>query len=318
MRKLTDTTSLNSLEIPVLGMGTAPLGGLYKTIPDEEAVTVIRYGLENAVNFFDTAPLYGAGVSETRLGMALENEPRSRYVLATKVGYLLNEEQQIEIDLSRDGILKSLESSIKRLKTGVLDIVHIHEPPLNVLSSEEFKKVALAEVFPLLADLRAQGTIKAIGAGLNQWELLDEFADQADFDCFLLAGRYTLLQQGALGLLDKCQEKDIKVFLGGVYNTGILATGAIPGAKYNYRDAPPEIMERVSQIDTVCARYQVPLDAVALQFPLGHPAVTSLVIGVESIDQIKTNSAALAREIPSELWADLKAEGLIEDKVPTP
>ncbi|MBN9391597.1 MAG: aldo/keto reductase [Chloroflexi bacterium] len=308
----------NTLELPLLGMGTAPLGGLYKTLSDEEAVEVIRFCLESRVNFFDTAPLYGAGVSETRLGLALEGEPRSSFTLATKVGYLLNAEQKIEVDLSRDGILRSLEGSFKRLKTDRLDIVHIHEPPLNVLNSEDFKKVALAEVFPLLTDLRAQGTIKAIGAGLNQWELLDEFADEADFDCFLLAGRYTLLHQGAIGLLDKCQQKGIKVFLGGVFNSGILATGAIPGAKFNYRDAPPEIMERVRQIETVCARYQVPIDAVALQFPLAHPAVTSLVVGVESIPQVEGNLAALARNIPVELWSDLKAEGLIDRVVPTP
>ena len=164
----------------------------------------------------------------------------------------------------------------------------------------------------------AQGILKAIGAGLNQWELLEEFADEADFDCFLLAGRYTLLEQAAIRLLNKCQAKGIGVILGGIYNSGILATGAIPGAKYDYQDASPEIMERVRQIQTVCARYQVPINMAAIQFPLAHPAVTSLIVGAESVAQVKANQAALTGYIPPELWSDLKKEGLIEDLAATP
>ncbi len=209
-------------------------------------------------------------------------------------------------------MLRSFEESLQRLGLERVDILHIHDP-------DEYYREALDVVFPVLADLRRQGVIRAVGAGMNQWGMLADFARNADFDCFLLAGRYTLLEQGALDeLLPLCEEKDIGVFLGGVFNSGILATGASPGAKYNYADAPPEVLEKVSRIEAVCARHDVPLHVAALQFPLAHPAISSLVVGARSTEEMQANMAALWTAIPEDLWEELRAEGLLHEEAPVP
>ncbi|HEU5013312.1 MAG TPA: aldo/keto reductase [Roseiflexaceae bacterium] len=299
------------LQVSSLGLGTVPIGKMYVPVSDEQAVATVRTALDQGITLFDTAPLYGAGLSERRLGMALAEVPRDRYVLATKVGRVVELDGSVHFDWTRDGILRSFDESMQRLKLERIDIVHIHDP-------DEHYREALDVVFPILADLRSQGVIKAIGAGMNQWQMEADFARNADFDCFLLAGRYTLLEQGALPLFDVCQQKRIGIFLGGVYNSGILATGAQPGAKYNYADAPPEILERARRIQAVCARHDVPLNVAALQFSLAHPAVTALVVGAGSPDEVKANRAALDQPLPSALWEELKREGLLRDEVPTP
>jgi D-threo-aldose 1-dehydrogenase len=299
------------LQVSSLGLGTVPIGKMYVPVSDEQAVATVRTALDQGITLFDTAPLYGAGLSERRLGMALAEVPRDRYVLATKVGRVVEPDGSVHFDWTRDGILRSFDESMQRLKLERIDIVHIHDP-------DEHYREALDVVFPILADLRSQGVIKAIGAGMNQWQMEADFARNADFDCFLLAGRYTLLEQGALPLFDVCQQKRIGIFLGGVYNSGILATGAQPGAKYNYADAPPEILERARRIQAVCARHDVPLNVAALQFSLAHPAVTALVVGAGSPDEVKANRAALDQPLPSALWEELKREGLLRDEVPTP
>ncbi|MDQ3856160.1 MAG: aldo/keto reductase [Chloroflexota bacterium] len=296
------------IRVPVLGLGCAHLGGARDTL---RAVDTIYYALEHGCTFFDTAPKYWKCQSELHLGAALPGVPRDSYVLSTKVGRLVRGDGALVADYSRDGVLWSLEASLKRLRLDRIDILHIHD-------ADNHYEQALNETLPALADLRGQGVIRAIGAGMNQWEMLADFAREGDFDCFLLAGRYTLLEQRALELGRISQEQRIGLFLGGVYNSGILATGAQPGAQYNYEDAPQEVLERVSRLEAVCAHYGVALPAAALQLPLAHPGVTALVVGAESPDQVASNLEALETPIPAELWTELKQQGLLREDVPTP
>lgn len=300
------------LKIPLMGLGTAGMGDLYIKIEQCAAAEMVNYALDHGINLIDTAPHYGRGVAETRLGLALEGIERSRFTISTKVGFGYNAEGEWASDFSRDSIMRSLEGSLKRLKVNHVDIVHLHDP-------DKHYHQALTESFPALAELRSQGVIKAIGAGMNQWEMPVLFAREADFDCFLLAGHYTLLDQDALDqFLPVCLEKGISVFMAGILNTGILATGAVPGAKYRYRDASPEIMQRVARIEAVCRQFDVPLNAAATQFPLGHPAVTAVVVGADTAQHIAANLKALETAIPAEFWQTLKAEGLLNSSVPTP
>jgi D-threo-aldose 1-dehydrogenase len=300
------------LHVSVLGLGTGPLGGLYAPVPEDEAIETVHYSLAHGISLFDTAPFYGAGLAERRLGMALRDVPRESYVLSTKVGRLVTPEGGVRFDFSRDGVLRSLSESLERLGLDRVDILHIHD-------CDDYYRQALDVVFPTLAELRGQGVIRAVGAGLNQWEMLAEFARAADFDCFLLAGRYTLLEQGALDeLLPLCAEREIGVFLGGVYNSGILATGARPGAKYDYADAPPEVLEKVRRIEEICARHGVPLHVAAMQFPLAHPAISALLTGARSALEVEANMEALWAPIPADLWEELRAEGLLHEEAPVP
>ena len=301
-----------NLKVPVMGLGTAPIGG--QTTPDaqEQAVSTIRYALDNGIYYLDTAPFYGAGLSERVVGAVLSQLPRTSFVLSTKVGRLITPEGNAVFNFSRDGILRSIEESLKRLKLDYIDILLVHDP-------DEHYQEALDYAFPTLIELRRQGVIKAVGSGMNQWQMLADFARYSDPDCFLLAGRYTLLEQGALDVfLPLCQQKGISVFLGGVFNSGILARGAQSGATYNYASAPPEVTEKVKRIEAVCARYQVPLNVATLQFPLAHPAVTALLVGAESAEEVATNLRSLHTQIPAELWTELREEGLLNEAEPVP
>ncbi|OQA42479.1 MAG: Pyridoxal 4-dehydrogenase [Chloroflexi bacterium ADurb.Bin325] len=300
------------LTVPALSFGTAPLGTLSylnSVDSDAQAVETIRHAFEAGVALFDTAPSYGEGTSERRLGLALAGLPRERFVLETKV---VSRMARVQPDYSRDGVLRSLEGSLERLRLDRIDIALIHDP-------ETHYREALDIVYPVLAELRDQGALRAIGVGMmNRWRTLMAFARNADFDCLLLAGRYHLLEQEALPFLELCQQRGIAVLLGAVYATGILATGAIPGARYEYREASPEILERVRRIEAICAEHGVPLSAAALQFPLGHPAVTSLVVGMQQPAEVDANLTALAHPIPAALWADLRAAGLLDANAPAP
>jgi D-threo-aldose 1-dehydrogenase len=300
-----------SLQVSMLGLGTSGIANLYRTVSDEEASRAVHYALELGVRLIDTAPLYGAGLSERRVGAALRDVPRDSYTLATKVGRIITADNEPVFDFSRDGVRRSLEASLERLKLDHVDILHIHDP-------DDHYKQALDEAFPVLADLRSQGVIKAIGAGMNQWQMLYDFANNADFDCFLLAGRYTLLEQGALQFLEFCQQKQISIFAAGVYNSGVLATGAVAGAKYQYSDAPPEVLAKVQRLQAACARHNVPLNAAALQFVAAHPAITSLILGADSASQFGETAQTLQMIIPDALWSDLRAEGLIDEAAPVP
>jgi len=302
---------LQNIHFPRVGIGTAAWGGPFPPIPREQALDLIDAALTPSPAFFDTAPIYAHGISEVWLGDGLVGKPRAGYILATKAGYAEHETGGFRTDLSRDNLLRSVETSLKRMRVEQLDILHLHDPDCCLSD-------ALDIAFPALASLREQGLVKAVGAGMNQWQMLAEFARHADFDCFLLAGRYTLLEQESLELLDLCVQKNIHLFLGGVFNTGILATGAISNARYDYRPAPKAILNRVARIEQICARFDVSLRSAALQYPLAHPAVKSLVVGLQSAAEYHDVWANLGKTIPGEFWQALRAEELVDSRAPTP
>jgi D-threo-aldose 1-dehydrogenase len=300
------------MRFPRTGLGTAPLGGLFQAVDDETALSTIELAWNRGIRFFDTAPLYGLGLSEQRLGRFLAGRPRDDFVLATKVGRLLRADAPPDPreshwkgvppvnpvwDFSYDGVLRSVDESLGRLGLDRIDVVHIHDP------DDHFEE-ALSGAYPALDRLRREGVIRAVGAGMNQVELLTRFAREAEFDCFLVAGRYTLLDQVALPeLLPLCVERGIAVIAGGVYNSGILAGGTT----FDYRPAPPGLIERAARLEAVCARHDVPLAAAALQFPLRHPAVASVLLGPRSPAQLASSLDLLDVPIPDGLWGELQA-----------
>jgi D-threo-aldose 1-dehydrogenase len=305
----------NSLQVTNLGFGTAPIGNV-NAVSAADAEATIQHAYEKGIRLFDSAPLYGRGESELRIGRALRGVPRDSYVISTKIGRVLNADRSAFVyDFSYDGVMRSFEGSLKRLNTDHVEIVLVHDPDADTVDHEQD---ALDGAFPALRDLRRQGVIKAIGAGMNQWQMEQRFAEQADPDVFLLAGRYTLLEQTSLGFLKLCKEKGIGIFLGGVYNSGILATGPSATAQYNYAPAPAAVLEKARKINAICERHGVPLNRTALHFARAHPAITSLVIGAVKPAEVEANIAALAASIPVELWHDLHAAGLIEADAPTP
>jgi len=313
------------LRVTRLGLGGAPLGGMYEGMSDRVAAATARRALELGIRLFDTAPLYGLGTSERRLGAVLSNQPRECFVLSTKVGRLLRPSRggpdqffkdapplEAYFDFSRDGVLRSVEESLKRLELERIDIALIHDP-------DDHYRQAIEEAYPTLAELRAQGVVRAIGAGMNQWRMLAHFAREGDFDCFLLAGRYTLLEHEPLAeFLPLCQKKGIAVIVGGPYNSGILASDLGPGATYNYAAAPVEVLARARRLEAVCERHGVPLKAAALQFVLAHPAVASAIPGVRSAAEVEENVRIARLPVPPGVWEEMKAEGLIPPEAPVP
>ncbi len=308
-----------------LGLGTAPLAGLFEAVPENQALAVIERSWEAGIRFYDTAPLYGHGLAEIRVGKALRRKPREELTLASKVGRLLRAGAPPEpgqafvgtppvnpmFDFSYDGAMRSVDESLERLQLGRIDILHIHDP-------DDHYDEALNGAYRALDRLRSDGVIGAVSAGMNQAEMLTRFAREAKFDCFLLAGRYTLLEQGALKeLLPVCLDKGVAVIAGGVYNSGVLADPK-PGAHYNYQAAPPELIERAQRIGAVCGRHGVPIKAAAIQFPLGHPAVACVVVGCRSVAQLDESIAMFELAIPPAMWQELKHEGLLAPETPTP
>jgi D-threo-aldose 1-dehydrogenase len=307
------------------GLGTAPLAGLYEAVPEANGLAVISRAWEAGIRHFDTAPLYGSGLAEMRVGKALHDKPRDEFVLATKVGRLLRADAPPEpgqnfkgtppvnpvFDFSYDGVMRSVDESMERLQLDRIDILHIHDPDAHYDD-------AIRGAYRALDHLRSEGVIRAVGAGMNQAEMLSRFAREGRFDCFLLAGRYTLLDQVALDeLLPICVEQGIGIIAAGVYNSGILADPK-PGARYNYTAAPAPLLDRARKIRSVCDSHGVPLKAAALQFPLGHPAVSCVVVGCRSVEQLDESLAMFEADIPAALWRDLKAKGLLRDDAPTP
>lgn len=317
----------SGLEVTRIGLGCAPIGGLFGDIPNEQAHAVVQRALSNGFNLFDTAPLYGSGKSEVRLGQALAKTPRNSYVLATKVGRILEPSDdpgrgegvfanpnpfKSVFDFSYDGIMRSFEESLSRLGLDRVDILHIHDP------DDHFEKV-MKGAYPALEKLRNEGVISGVSAGMNQCEMLAQFARAGNFDCFLLAGRYSLLDQSALNeLFPLCQEKNIGIIAGGTYNSGILAKGSGPGATYNYKEASPEIVRKAKGLEEAAARHQVSLKAAASQFVLAHPVVTTIVPGTRLPDRVTENLRLLSEVIPSDFWAELRSEGLIHEEAPVP
>jgi len=301
----------NALQVTNFGLGTAPIGNAAH-VPDADADATVQHAYTLGVRLFDSAPLYGGGVAETRLGRALRGIPRESYVISTKIGRVVtNAPGPLPFDYSYDGIMRCIEGSLQRLNTDRIEIVLVHDP-------DDHEQNALDSAFPTLQELRRQGVIKAIGAGMNQWQMEQRFAEQADPDVFLLAGRYTLLEQTSLGFLQLCKEKGIGIFLGGVFNSGILATGPVANAQYQYANAPAAILEKTRKINAVCQRFDVPLNVAALHFAQAHPTITSLVVGAVKPAEVEANVAALAMAVPGELWQELRAQGLIEAAAPTP
>ncbi len=326
------------LSVTELGMGGAPLGNLYAELSDGAAAATVHAAFDGGIRYFDTAPLYGHGLSEHRIGAVLRRRSRDDFVLSTKIGRLLEPAppEQVDpglfpgclpfvpvFDYSYDGVMRSLDDSLQRLGTHRIDILLIHDVDVWTHGSEEAAERRFREVmeggYRALDELRASGVIGAFGAGLNEWQACERLARAGDFDCFLLAGRYTLLEQDSLdSFLPLCEARRISVIIGGPYNTGILATGAVDGAFYDYNPAPPEILDKVRRIEAVCAAHGVPIAAAALAFPLGHPAIASVIPGARSASEIARNLETYRTDVPSGLWADLKAEGLLRADAPTP
>ena len=319
-----------------VGFGGAPLGNLFSPIPELDAIRAVATAYEAGIRYFDTAPLYGRGRSEHRIGAALRGRPRDSFRLSTKVGRLLRPTTgrpaedaaytdvpafEVEYDYSEDGALRSLEASLARLGMDRVDTLFIHDIDRWTHGDAQPARFqeAMTGAYRALRRLRAEGVVSAIGVGVNEWEVCQHAAEAGDFDGFLLAGRYTLLEQEALtSFLPLCERRGLFVVIGGPFNSGILATGAVEGATYNYRPAPPEIRVRVARIESVCRRHAVPLAAAALQFPLAHPAVCSVIPGARSADEVRANLALLRVPIPAALWADLREAGLLHPNAPTP
>ncbi len=319
--------------VPVteLGLGTAPLGNLFTTVSDDEAAACVDAAWDSGIRYFDTAPHYGLGLSERRTGAALRQRPRDSYTLSTKVGRLLEPvaepvgddlgddlangfavpaTHRRVWDFSADGVRRSIEASLTRLGLDRIDVVYLHDP-------DDHGPQALAEAYPALERLRAEGVVGAIGAGMNQSALLTRFVRETDVDVVLLAGRYTLLDQdGLTELLPEAQRRGVGVVIGGAFNSGLLADPR-PGATFDYTAAPDALLERALRMKAVCEGHGVPLRAAALRFPLDHPAVRSVLVGARSAAEITDAAAMTALPVPAGLWDDLRGEGLIPQEAPS-
>ncbi len=326
------------LAVTRLGLGGASVGGLFTPVTDEASVEVVRHAWDLGVRSFDVAPLYGYGAAERRFGAALADKPRDAFVLSTKVGRLVRPlaaippgadidrqssgdredayyadtaGRRVLFDYSGDGVRRSIEESLERLGLSWVDIAYIHDP-------EEHWEAAIGEAYPALERLRAEGVVRAIGVGMKQSAMLARFAREGDFDAFLLAGRYTLLDQDALPeLLPLCVERGVAVLVGGVMNSGVLADPR-PGAHFEYEPASAEVIARAEGLAAACARHGVPLRAAAMQFPLAHPAVAGLIAGVRTTGHLDEYPTYLRRPIPRDLWDDLRDSRLITTSAPVP
>jgi len=331
-----------SLSFSELGFGSAPIGNLYAAVPEARSTATLEAAWDAGIRYYDTAPLYGLGLAETRLNAFFRGKPRGQFIVSTKVGRLLHAcppEQRTgigkffdtpsrkeEFAYTHDGVMRSLEASLERLGLDHVDILFAHDVDIFTHGSAVARDAHIATLmapgtggFAALRKLREQKVVKAIGAGVNEWQACQILAEKGDFDLFLLAGRYTLLEQEALNsFLPLCQKRGIGIVIGGAYNSGILASGAKPGAMYDYDVAPKAILDRVAGIEAVCAKHGVKLVEAALRFPLVHPSVVSVIPGATTPEQISLNSRILAAEIPPALWADLKAGGFIRKDAPVP
>lgn len=338
-RKVWQRGDSAELKFSTLGFGTGPLGNLYSAISDEDAQETLQAAWDEGIRYFDTAPQYGLGNSERRLGRFLRTLPRDEFVLSTKIGRLLKHckpEDRLGIgqwfevpsrteifDYSYDGVLRSIEFSLERTGLDRFDIIFAHDLDIVTHGSEAARDYYLDQFVSgghrALMQLRDQGVITAIGAGVNEWEACTILAERCDMDLFLLAGRYTLLEQDPLTtLFPICEEKGIGIVLGGAFNSGILATGAKPGAKFNYHPASKEILERVAKIEAVCSMHNVRLIDAAVQFPLAHPAVVTLLPGAKNVAEAKGAGEFLSANIPAEFWSDLVHQNLLDPVAPRP
>jgi D-threo-aldose 1-dehydrogenase len=332
---ITDATAVRvggtELFAPRVGLGTAVLGNFLQAISDADAVAVIDRALASGVRYIDTAPLYGHGLAERRVGLAMASTSHAGLVVSTKVGRLLRagaprDDTQYhdgvsfykEVpptgpvwDFSYDGVRQSVEESLERIGVGRFDVLHLHDP-------DDHLEQAATTASRALRDLRAEGMVTAIGAGSNRSAPLAELIRTGDLDVVLLAGRYTLLDQSAMAdLLPLCESRGVSVVIGGVFNSGILID-PVRGAHFNYLPADHAILAKARAIRDICDKHEVPLAAAAIQFPLAHPRVCTVLIGPRTIGELETDLSLFEVEIPPQLWADLRHEGLLGAGTPTP
>ncbi|MFI2710571.1 aldo/keto reductase [Micromonospora sp. NPDC018662] len=325
----TNQLGRSAVRVTAVGFGAAGIGNLYRTVEDEVAHRAVDAAWRAGIRYFDTAPHYGLGLSERRLGAVLADRPRAEFTVSTKVGRLLvpsphTADQRDDAggfdvpadhvrrwDFSADGVHRSLESSLTRLGLDRVDVVLIHDP-------DDHWRQAVDEAYPALHELRDQGVVGAIGVGMNQWQMLERFVVDTDIDTVMLAGRYTLLDQSAgRTLLPRCQERGVGVLAAGVFNSGVLATET-PGRNYDYGPIPDALYARAVRIAQVCRAHDVTLPQAAMAFVARHPAVATLVLGAKTSAQVERNRDLVTAPVPDPLWADLAAEGLIDPSAPFP
>ncbi|MBP9183526.1 MAG: aldo/keto reductase [Fuscovulum sp.] len=331
-----DRLGNGGLTLTELGFGTAPIANLFRAVSEADARATLDRAWEAGIRYFDTAPLYGLGLSETRLNPFLRGKRRDDHVISTKVGRLFRvatpetrdgPDKWIDVpsrcevyDFSYDGVMRSLEFSLERLGLDRVDILYAHDLDLNNHGTMDRLQPLLDQFmaggYLALRAMRDQGVIRAFGAGVNAWEPCQWLMERGDFDLFLLAGRYTLLEQESLGFMNAAAARGVGVVIGGPYNAGVLATGPRPGAVWNYGPAPAWVLEKAGRLEAVCGRHGVRLVDAAFRFPLFHPAVVSVIPGGAGPAEMESNLAAARAVIPAALWADLRREGLLHPEAP--
>ena len=312
------------IEAPILSFGSAPIGNLFREVDEEDALLAIDAAWDRGIRYFDTAPHYGLGLAERRVGKALSKHPRTEYFLSSKVGRVLAPTNDFPgqndladgfmvpkdfvrvYDYSGDGVKRSIEDSLRRLDTDYLDIVYVHDP------DDHFEQ-ALEGAFPSLSKLRDEGVIKSFGSGMNQSEMLAEFVKRTDLDVIMLAGRYTLIEQDSLdNLMPLAHEHNVSIVAAGVFNSGLLSKDRPSSdATYNYAPAPQELIARVNEIAEICESHGVSLPAAAARFPLGHSSVSNICLGARSKEQVERNADLISAEIPRAMWVDLRDQKIV-------
>jgi D-threo-aldose 1-dehydrogenase len=325
------------VEISRIGFGGAPLGDLKRAPTDAGAREVLQAAWDAGIRYFDTAPFYGSGLSERRIGDFLRDKPRDEYVLSTKVGRLLVPDRAYAMqrhgdaralpfrpvfDFTYEGVMRSYEQSLQRLGLERIDILFLHD--LGWFSQKERHAETMRQALDgggirAITELRDSGAVRAIGAGVNEWQIIDELMNHGRFDIFLLANRYTLLDQEVIDtLLPRVKREGVAIVDGAPLNSGILATGPVPNAVYDYTPASAEMIEKTRRIEVLCKKHGTTLIRAALNFPLGHEAITAIIPGFSNVAEFRDNMAGYRLEIPDALWGELKAEGLLHEDAPGP
>ncbi len=335
----TRTLGRTHLELSSLGFGGAPLGDLFEEVPEDRAQATLRAAWDAGIRYYDTSPFYGYGKSEHRLGYFLRRQRRQDFALSTKVGRVFKATRNLDtfdsggwvgglpfefsFDYSYDGIMRSWEDSLQRMGLNSVELLLIHDLDSFFHDSEQRFSAHLNQLITsgwrALEELRSQGLVKGVGAGLNRMGAMPRLLDAVDLDFCIVAMPYTLLDQAVLDEeFPLCQERDVRIVIGAVFASGILVNGPVEGARYAYAPASEEILEKTRRIAAVCKRHGVPLPAAAMQFPLAHSLVTSIIPGAMAPEHIETNTGWFKHAIPSELWSELKNEGLLREDAPTP
>jgi D-threo-aldose 1-dehydrogenase len=324
-----------SLSVTELGFGGASIGNLYVPCTNNTALEVLSTSWDLGIRYFDTAPEYGNGLSERRMGDMLREINQDQYVLSTKVGdilYAIHDRTppqnkfintlpfHLTYDYSYDGVMRGFEDSLQRLGLNKIDILLVHDLDPVIHDQKQFQhhfKTYVEEGYKALSECRDKGIIKAIGLGVKHWEVCADAMKYGNYDCFMLQGNYTLLEQPALdSFMDICVKKNISILLAGPYASGILATGPVKGAYFHHHEASDDILKRVQIIQSICDSYHTPIQAAAIQFPLHHPAIASVVVGSASAEYMRDNVKYLQFKVPAALWKELKSAGIIPEHAP--